>query len=88
MDIAAADGTILYEHELTSATRIPFEVVVPAQTSLTIVVPVPLTLPMQAQELDAVLLYRNVRTQYYRAATGDATGQAPDVEVARVAVGQ
>jgi hypothetical protein len=88
MDIAAADGTLLYQHELTSATRIPFERVLPAQSSMEIVVPVPLALPPTAVELDAVLLYRNIRTQYYRAATGDSTGHAPDVEVARVAVGQ
>jgi hypothetical protein len=88
MDIAAADGTILYQHELTQATRIPFERLLPAQTSVEIVVPVPLALPPTATELDAVLKYRNVRTQYYRAATGDATGHAPDVEVVRVAVGQ
>ena len=40
-----------------------------------------------ATELDVVLYYRNVRTQYYQAATG-GTGHAPDVEVVRVAVGQ
>ncbi len=88
MDIAASDGTILYQHELTQATRIPFERVLPAQTSMELVVPVPLALPPTAVELDAVLLYRNIRTPYYRAATGDPTGHAPDVEVARVAVGQ
>jgi hypothetical protein len=32
---------------------------------------------------DAVLYYRNVRTPYYRAASGDSAGNAPDVEVAR-----
>jgi len=88
MDIAAADGTLLYQHELTQATRIPFERLVPPQTSMEVVVPVPLALPPTAVELDVVLLYRNIRTQYYRAATGDPTGHAPDVEVARVAVGQ
>jgi hypothetical protein len=88
MDIAAADGTLLYRHELTQATRIPFERLLPAQTSIEVVVPVPLALPPGATELDAVLKYRNIRTQYYRAATDDATGHAPDVEVARAAVGQ
>jgi hypothetical protein len=88
MDIADADGGLLYQHELTSATRVPFQRVLPAQSSMEIVVPVPVALPVTATELDAVLMYRNVRTQYYRAATGDPTGQAPDVEVARVAVGQ
>jgi DNA-binding beta-propeller fold protein YncE len=88
MDIAAADGTLLYQHELTQATRIPFERLLPARTSMVLVVPVPLALPPTAAELDAVLLYRNIRTQYYRAATGDSTGHAPDVEVARVAVAQ
>ncbi|MGD0526779.1 MAG: multiheme c-type cytochrome [Polyangiaceae bacterium] len=88
MDIADADGGVLYQHELTEATSVPFERLVPAQTSLELVIPLPDHLPMAAVELDAVLLYRNIRTQYYRAATGDATGHAPDVEVARVVVGQ
>jgi hypothetical protein len=87
MDIAASDGTLLYSHQLTSATRIPFERVVPPQTSMELVVPVPVDLPPSATELDVVLYYRNVRTQYYQAATG-GTGHAPDVEVVRVAVGQ
>jgi hypothetical protein len=87
MDIADADGGLLYQHELTEATSVPFERVPPAQTSMELVVFLP-TLPPTAVELDAVLLYRNIRTQYYRAATGNATGHAPDVEVARVAVGQ
>jgi DNA-binding beta-propeller fold protein YncE len=87
MDIAAADGTILYRHELTQATRVPFERVVPAGSAMELVVPLPDTLPTGATNLVAVLLYRNVRTTYYRAASGDANGQAPDVEVARALVG-
>jgi hypothetical protein len=87
MDIASSDGTLLYSHELTQATRIPFEHVVPAQGSLELRVPIPTNLPPTAVELDAVLLYRNVRTPYYQAATG-GTGHAPDVEVARAAVGR
>jgi len=79
---------VLKEALVNSSTRIPFERVLPAQTSMELVVPVPLALPPTAVELDAVLLYRNIRTPYYRAATGDPTGHAPDVEVARVAVGQ
>jgi hypothetical protein len=88
MDIAKADGTLLYHHELTDMTRIPFERVVPAQSSMEVVVPMPATLPQGASEVDAVLMYRNVRTTYYRAASGDMTGHAPDVEVARIPVGQ
>jgi DNA-binding beta-propeller fold protein YncE len=88
MDIAAQDGTVLYKHELTQATRIPFERVVPAASSIQVVVPLPPTLPPTAVNLIAVLRYRNVRTTYYRAATGDTTGYAPDVEVARAVVGQ
>jgi DNA-binding beta-propeller fold protein YncE len=88
MDIAAADGTILYKHELTQATRIPFERVVPAGSSRELVVPLPATLPAGATNLAAVLLYRNVRTAYYRAANpADPNGHAPDVEVARALVG-
>ena len=89
MDIAGADGGILYQPRADQATRIPFERVVPAQSSIEVVVPVPTDLPPTATELDAVLFYRNVRTQYYQAATGTTrTDHAPDVEVARVAVGQ
>jgi hypothetical protein len=85
MDIATPDGGLLYRHELTSATRIPFERVVPAQSSIELVVPVPAVMPSTVTEVDAVLLYHNVRTQYFQAASG-GTGQAPQVEVARVAV--
>ena len=88
MDIAGADGGVLYHHELTEVTSVPFERLVPARGSIELVVALPETLPNTATELDAVLLYRNVRTPYYRAATGDMTGNAPDVEVARVQVGQ
>jgi hypothetical protein len=86
MDIAAADGTILYHHELTDTTRIPFARFVPAQGSIDVRVPIQGQLPGSFVELDAVLQYRNVRTQYYRAASGDANGHAPDVEVARTVV--
>ncbi len=88
MDIAAADGTLLYRHELTDATRIPFQRVVPAQGSVEVVVPIPPALPANEAKLRAVLYYRNVRTQYYRLATGDASGSAPDVEVASTVIGQ
>jgi DNA-binding beta-propeller fold protein YncE len=86
MDIASADGTLLYHHELTDMTRIPFARFVPSLGSVDVVIPVP-ALPGAFTELDAVLYYRNVRTPYYRAASGDATGHAPDVEVARAMVG-
>jgi hypothetical protein len=88
MDIAASDGTILYRHELTDATRIPFQRVVPSRESVEVVVPVPSTLPSGETHLKAVLYYRNVRTQYYRLATGNASGAAPDVEVASTILGQ
>jgi Cytochrome c554 and c-prime len=88
MDIAAADGTILYRHELTDATRIPFQRLVPARGSVEVVVPLPSTLPAGEMQLKAVLYYRNVRTQYYRLATGNASGTAPEVEVASTILGQ
>ena len=88
MDIAQANGSLLYHHELTQATRIPLMRLVPAQSTMEVVVSVPATLPPGATDLDAVVLYRNVRTQYYRAATGDMTGTAPEVEVARIPVGE
>jgi hypothetical protein len=86
IDIASPDGGVLLQHELGQATRIPFDVRVPPGEAQALFVPVPQTLPAGTQSLDAVLYYRNVRTTYYRLATGDATGSAPDVEVARVGV--
>jgi predicted CXXCH cytochrome family protein len=85
IDIATADGTILDEHELSSATRIPFDVRVPAgqAQALHLVLPPGMA---QASPLDAVLYYRNVRTTYYRKAVRDSTAAAPSFEVARVAV--
>jgi hypothetical protein len=86
MDIADADGGVLYLHQLDQATRLPFMQFVPAGGSLPLFVQAPASLPAGAVGLDAVLFYRNVRTPYFRAATGDAGATAPDVEVARVAV--
>ena len=93
MDIAGADGGVLYRHELTEVTSVPFERFVPPRGSIEVVVPVPGTglpgtLPPTAVELDAVLQYHNVRTPYYQQATGNATGSAPEVEVARSVVYQ
>ena len=86
MDIAKADGTILYQHELSDTTRIPFEFRIPAHATNSVSVTVPATLPAGADHLEAVLFYRNVRTPYYRATTGDMSSTAPEVEVGRVIV--
>ena len=88
IDIAGADGGLLYRHELTAMTSIPFERVVPSGSSIEVVIPTPATLPAGATGFQAVLYYHNVRTSYYRDATGSTTGSAPAVEVARVAVSQ
>lgn len=85
-DIANADGTVLLKHELTLATRVPFDVRVASGEALAFFVPLPATMPPGTASLDAVLYYRNVRTTYYRAATGDPQGHSPDIEVVRVAV--
>lgn len=82
-DIAAGDGTVLLHHELSQAMRVTFDRRVPAGQSVDVFLPAPPSLPPGTSEVDAVLLYRNVRTPFYRAATGDATGTAPEVEVAR-----
>lgn len=87
MDIAGANGAVLYRHELTDATTIPFQRLVPAQSSMEVVVPIPSQMPAGTGTVRAVLYYRNVRTQYYRLASGSSTGSAPDVEVASVPVG-
>jgi hypothetical protein len=88
MDLAKADGTILYQHELSETTRLPFARFVPPGGSTELVLNAPSSLPAGAVGLDAVLLYRNVRTPYYRAAKGttDPTSFAPEVEVVRVPV--
>ncbi len=86
MDIAKADGGLLYLHELSQTTRIPFARFVPPRGSADVILTAPTSLPSPAVELDAVLYYRNVRTTYYRAATGDAGATAPTVEVSRVKV--
>lgn len=88
MDIAAQDGTLLYKHELTQATRIPFQRVVPAGSSIEVVVPITSALPPTAVHLEVALYYRNVRTTYYRDASNDPSGHAPDVLVAKAVVGQ
>jgi len=91
IDIASTDGTILLRHELTETTRIPYDQrafpfgsVSKGQPSKILSLPLSLpAIPQGAKGLDAVLYYRNVRTPYFRAATGNATATAPEVEVAR-----
>jgi len=85
-DIAAADGGLLYLHQLSQTVSIPFSRVVPPRGSVQMTLTAPTTLSPPAVVLDAVLYYRNVRTPYFRAATGDASATAPSVEVARVQV--
>ncbi len=86
MDIAKADGGLLYLHELSETARIPFARIVPPLGTVDVVLAAPATLPTPAVALDAVLYYRNVRTPFFRAATGDATATAPATEVARARV--
>jgi len=82
IDIADADGGILLEHQLSQTARITFDQRVPAGGSLTLNV-TPGTSPPGTTELDAVLYYRNLRTTYYQAATGDAGATSPSIELAR-----
>jgi predicted CXXCH cytochrome family protein len=83
-DIASADGGVLFDHTLSQATRVPFDLRVPAGGAQALFVAVPPGVP--AASLQAVLYYRNVRTAYYRDATQDASGHAPDVVVATTRV--
>jgi hypothetical protein len=91
IDIAAPDGGVLYLHELSEATRIAFDMRVPAGEAQALFIPLPSNVAPNAP-LDAVLYYRNVRTPYYRAASatqadaGDPAGAAPTVEVVRASV--
>lgn len=86
IDIANAQGTVLYRHELSEALSIPFDRRVPPGATLELVIPSPGTLPSGATELDAVLYYRNIRTTYYQAATGSSTATAPAFEMVRAVV--
>jgi hypothetical protein len=91
IDIAAPDGGVLYLHELSGATRIAFDVRVPAGEAQALFIALPSNVAPNTP-LDAVLYYRNVRTPYYRAAAtaqpdaGDPAGAAPSVEVVRTSV--
>ncbi len=86
IDIAAADGTPLLLHQLSLVTRIPFDVRIPSGEAQSFFVYTAAGLPANTKTTDAVLLYRNVRTTYYRAATGDDAGAAPTTEMARAQV--
>ncbi|HZU85428.1 MAG TPA: multiheme c-type cytochrome, partial [Polyangiaceae bacterium] len=96
IDVADQSGALLLRHELTQATRIPFDVRVPAGGAQSLFIATPAALPAGAVGLDAVLEYRNVRTTYFRAVAaaaaaagvdaGDPDGAAPMIEVARTRV--
>jgi nitrate/TMAO reductase-like tetraheme cytochrome c subunit len=86
IDIADQDGNVLLLHQLSATTRIPFDRRVPAGGSVTVTLTAPDTLPSGAAGLRATLYYHNVRTTYYRAASGDTTGSAPEITVASAPV--
>jgi DNA-binding beta-propeller fold protein YncE len=87
-DIADKNGTILYQHELSQAVGIPFDRRVPPGGSLDLTVTPAATLPSGVTELDAVLLYRNIRATYYQRATMATSGSVAAIEMARVPVPQ
>jgi DNA-binding beta-propeller fold protein YncE len=87
-DLRGADGGLLTRHELSQALSIPFDVRVPPGESvaLTVAAP-PAQLPSGTSELDAVLLYHNVKTTFYQQAVDAGTnGTVPALEMARVKV--
>jgi predicted CXXCH cytochrome family protein len=91
IDIATPDGTLLLEHELSQATRLPFDTRIPAGESQALFVPVG-ALPDGAT-MEAVVDFGVVRDTYYRAALdagapvlGDAGTAPPTIEMARVPV--
>jgi hypothetical protein len=86
VDLADANGNLLYKHELSAAVAIPFDRRVPPGASVDVSVAAPSTLPSGAVGLDAVLLYRNVRTTYYQRATSSSTDAVTPVEMARARV--
>jgi YVTN family beta-propeller protein len=85
VDIAAADGTLLYGHQISEGTRFPFDVRIPSGEAQTFFVPVT-SWPTGTSTVDAVLEVRSVRTSYYRMAAGNPTGAAPQTEMGRVQV--
>jgi hypothetical protein len=85
IDIAKPDGTVLLLHELSAATRITYDLRIPAQATQALFVPIPQPLPQGTKELDAVLRYRLVRTPYYQAAT-NTKSTSPELELARTPV--
>jgi DNA-binding beta-propeller fold protein YncE len=85
-DIADAEGHVLYAHQLSEVVSVPFDRRVPPGGSVDLSVPAPTTLPPGTAHLDAVLLYRNIRTTYYLLATASSTGSVTAVEMARTAV--
>jgi predicted CXXCH cytochrome family protein len=85
-EVATSDGTVLLRHELSEATRLPFDMRVMPQQHLSVTVDLPSSLPSGTSELDAVLFYRNVLTVFYRAALGDPTALPPETELARAKI--
>jgi hypothetical protein len=83
-DFADADGGVLLDHQLSRVARIPFDVRVPPGEAQSFFVPVPSSVP--TAHLRAALYYRNVRTTYYRDATKEPMGHAPDVAMIQVQV--
>ena len=82
IDLAAADGTPLLEHQLTLAARVPYDVRIPPGEAQSLFVPT----PAFSGSADAVVMFGVVRSTYYRAAVEDAGAAAPAVEIARAAV--
>ncbi|HEY3817912.1 MAG TPA: multiheme c-type cytochrome [Polyangiaceae bacterium] len=84
IDFAQADGTVLLRHELTQATRIPFDVRIPPGEAQALFVPVP---PQPAgTTLEAAVEFAVVRPTYYRFAVDDPDAAAPTIEMSRTAV--
>jgi hypothetical protein len=75
---------LLLRHELTQATRVPFDVRVPPGEAQALFVPVP-TQP-KGTTLDAVVIFGVVRATYYRFAVGDPDATAPTIEMSRTPV--
>jgi hypothetical protein len=85
-DIADSQGNQLSRHELSQAVSVPFDRRVPPGGEIVVSVAPEAPLPAGATQLDAVLLYHNVRTSYYQRAMGTTTGSVSAVEMARVKV--
>jgi YVTN family beta-propeller protein len=84
LDLGDASGTLLTRHELSAAAVVLFDRRVPPKGTVSLPVLLGAAgLPPAFDHAEAVLLYRNLRPSFYRAALGDPGATPPLIELAR-----